>query len=903
MNQKEMIAMAEHGGKQLIAIVQPEGRFELDWQSVQDAADAGTLALQDDLFAHYTQDEGALFFRLAFFTRPDGLSESLLYVMEIADDFVRKLALNPDLETLRERAEAELDDEGLDKLLGSAPFMHGQSFLDRNWVECAWRNLHAAYAAYLQDHEGSIAQLLASSQAHVQFAGRVYFHLVENKETEEYPFSFMATYAAGGASDGKSRHLPLKHALIEFSDNNEKLLQLLSTVNRAAGGSALIADLVDSGDIFHPIGLLSDEAYTFLTEVSLYEEAGILCRIPKWWAGKSSGGVKVSVSIGGKEPARLGADSLLSFDARLWLGGEAVTEEELRRLLEEAEGLVFLKGKWVEVNHERLRKALAAYEKMRQTLGGGRLTIADAMRLQLNAAQELNLDADSALQVEVTQGEWLQSLQSKLLHPDTPDMAASPGDDFRASLRTYQERGVSWLMYMKTLGLGACLADDMGLGKTIQIIAMLNAIRSQRRERSLLVVPASLIGNWMRELARFAPSLSYIVWHPSANKNMDEHGENPLQQLPEYDLVVTTYGMLLKYDWLSDATWDTFILDEAQAIKNPGAKQTQAVKKVKASARIAMTGTPVENRLSDLWSLFDFLNQGMLGTAKQFTAFTKSMREHPQGYKRLKQVVGPFILRRLKTDKSIISDLPDKIEMKAYASLTKKQAVLYSKLVMDLQQKLESAEDGIQRRGLILASLMKFKQICNHPDQYLGQAEFNADDSGKFARLKEICETIVEKRERVLIFTQFKEMTEPLRAFAEQVFQHRGMVLHGGTPVGKRQEIVSEFQGEHYTPFLVLSIKAGGVGLNLTKANHVIHFDRWWNPAVENQATDRAFRIGQQHNVLVHKFVTQGTIEEKIDQIIEDKLRLTNEIVPDLQENWITEMNNEQLIELMKLSY
>ncbi|MFD0711839.1 DEAD/DEAH box helicase [Paenibacillus sp. GCM10027626] len=893
--------MSENAYKQLIAILKPDGRFELDWQSVWDTLDPRVQTVQDDIYTRFTRGDRDLFFSFAFIDQPDELTVSLRYLIEIATVFLHRLALNPDLDRLRERATAELDEDVTDKLLDRAPYMYGQTFLNREWIAQAWDNLHEAYVCRLQTWEGSIKQLLLASNAHVQFVGRVYFHLVENKETEEYPFSFMATYAAEGEASGKSRHLPLKNALMEYGDNNDKLLQLLSTVHKAASSSSLIAELLDSGDIFHPIGLLSDEAYTFLMEVSLYEEAGILCRIPKWWTSKSRG-VKVSVSIGGKEPAQLGADTLLNFDARIWLGDDAIAEEELRQLLSEAEGLAFLKGKWVEVNHKRLQEALAAYENARQTLGNEQLTIADAMRLQLNASQVLDIASDSSVELEVTHGEWFHAVQSKLLNPDKLERIASPGSDFHASLRSYQERGLSWLLYMKTLGIGACLADDMGLGKTIQIIAMLNAIRSQRREHALLIVPASLIGNWMSEIGRFAPSLNYCVWHPSANRDLSEAEDGAMLDAEGYDLVVTTYGMLLKYNWLSQVQWDTLILDEAQAIKNPGTKQTQAVKRVKAAARIAMTGTPVENRLSDLWSLFDFLNKGMLGTAKEFTELSKRMREQPKGYQRLKQAVSPFILRRLKTDKSIISDLPDKIEMKTYSTLTKKQAILYSKLVQDLEQKLEFAEEGIQRRGLILSSLMKFKQICNHPDQYLGQEVFNAEDSGKFARLKEICETILEKRERVLVFTQFKEMTEPLRTFLEQIFQHKGMVLHGGTPVARRQEMVAEFQGEQYVPFLVLSIKAGGVGLNLTKASHVIHFDRWWNPAVENQATDRAFRIGQQNNVLVHKFVTQGTIEEKIDQIIEDKIKLTKDIVPDMQESWITEMDNAQLIELMKLS-
>lgn len=349
-------------------------------------------------------------------------------------------------------------------------------------------------------------------------------------------------------------------------------------------------------------------------------------------------------------------------------------------------------------------------------------------------------------------------------------------------------------------------------------------------------------------------------------------------------------------------TWDSVILDEAQAIKNPGTKQTKTVKQLKANYKIAITGTPIENRLSDLWSLFDFLNKGLLGSSKEFTDFTKALKENGDNYGKLKQIVNPFVLRRLKTDKSIISDLPEKIEMKTYASLTKKQAVLYNKLVNDLKTKLENSEEGIERKGLVLSSLMKFKQICNHPDEYLGQNNYLEKESGKFERLREICENIYEKRERVIVFTQFKEITEPLSDFLQTIFQHQGLVLHGEIPVKKRKDIVAKFQGQEYVPFMVLSIKAGGVGLNLTAANHVIHFDRWWNPAAENQATDRAFRIGQTKNVIVHKFIMKGTIEEKIDLMLEDKNKLSKEIIPDMQENWITEMDNNQLMDLFTLS-
>lgn len=888
--------IVDNPNKQLIAIIKPKGQFELDWQVVKQKLDGQTLASQDEIYKHYTQHSEQFLFWLGFKESLEIISDSLSYLVHIAASFVRKLAQNPDIEALRERAIAELDEEELEKLLYKAPYLIGSQYLDQSWIEEAWNALHSAFGHRLQDHEGSIAQLFAASHSSIHLAGRVYFHLVENKKEGEYPFSFMSTYSANVSENGKSRHLPLRNALIEYGENSSKLLDLLSTVSKASEKSTFISELVETGDIFHPIGLTADEAYTFLQEVLLYEDAGILCRIPKWWKSKSDA-LKISVSVGDKQPSRLNTEAIIEFNAELWLGGEAIAADELKQLLAEAEGLVFIKGKWVEVNHQRLQEALKAYEQAQQMMGDSGMSMVDAMRLQLNAGKMLDISED-AVELEVTNGQWLDSVMSRLTNPEEIDPVNTAGNDFHASLRTYQERGVSWLHFMKSLGLGACLADDMGLGKTIQVIALLNFLRGKKKEKTLLVVPASLIGNWMSEIEKFAPSLKYYVYHPSENKEINRNDGS----LEAHELFITTYGMLLKYDWLTSLTWDNLILDEAQAIKNPGTKQTKLVKGIKASYKIAMTGTPIENRLSDLWSLFDFLNKGLLGSAKEFTQFTKRMRESAEGYSKLKQVVSPFILRRLKTDKTIITDLPDKIEMKSYSTLTKKQIVLYNKLVLELKQKIEAAGEGIERKGLVLASLMKFKQICNHPDQYLGQQVYAEEESGKYARLREICETIYEKRERVIIFTQFKEITESLRAFLEQIFQHKGLVLHGETAVSKRKEIVAKFQGQEYVPFMVLSIKAGGVGLNLTSANHVIHFDRWWNPAVENQATDRAFRIGQKKNVIVHKFITQGTVEEKIDQMIEDKIKLSGEVVPDIQESWITEMDNKQIIDLMRLS-
>ncbi len=356
--------------------------------------------------------------------------------------------------------------------------------------------------------------------------------------------------------------------------------------------------------------------------------------------------------------------------------------------------------------------------------------------------------------------------------------------------------------------------------------------------------------------------------------------------------------MLSRSQWLREHDWDLVILDEAQAIKNSGTRQSRTVKELKAAARVAMTGTPVENRLSDLWSLFDFLNPGLLGGAKAFADFAKQM-EARASYQPLRTLVGPYILRRLKTDKRVIADLPEKVEMSAFCTLSREQAALYEQAVLDLARKLEEA-DGIQRRGLVLAQLMKLKQICNHPAQLVGSGDYAPEHSGKFQRLVEICEELGERQEKAIVFTQFREITGPLAQLLEGVFGRPGLVLHGGTAVAQRRRLVENFQSEDGPPFFVLSLKAGGTGLNLTAACHVVHFDRWWNPAVENQATDRTFRIGQKRNVLVHKFVCRGTVEERIDAMIAEKSSLSGDVI-DGAETLLTEMSDTQLLDFVRL--
>jgi SNF2 family DNA or RNA helicase len=374
------------------------------------------------------------------------------------------------------------------------------------------------------------------------------------------------------------------------------------------------------------------------------------------------------------------------------------------------------------------------------------------------------------------------------------------------------------------------------------------------------------------------------------------------KRLAETDLVVTSYGTLLRQSWIGQTSWRLVVLDEAQAIKNPNAKQTRAVKSLKAKARIVLTGTPIENNLRDLWSIFDFVNPGLLGSPKAFAQFAKTLASQPHiSYAPLRRLVQPYILRRLKTDKSIIADLPDKTEVKAFCHLTRKQAALYQAAVAELEENLKQSGDGIARRGLVLSSLMRLKQICNHPSQWLGDGAYDENDSGKFERLREIGETIASRQEKLLVFTQFKEIIPSLERLLAAAFGRPGLALHGNTPIAKRRDLVKTFQEDERTPFFVLSIKAGGSGLNLTSASHVVHFDRWWNPAVESQATDRAYRIGQRRNVLVHKFVCRGTIEAKIDLLIESKRQLADDFLAAGAEINLTEIDDRELLRLVAL--
>ena len=842
--------------------------------------------------AQFRAHKDQTLFYFGFQDELDFLSPTMAFLHRITTEFVKKIAAQPDLEISRENTDLSLSADEIAEIRKIIPFGNGMAHVNDGWLVGIWERLTHVYQEAIKAYPGTVAAFLTEHHAGINVAGRIFFHLVENSEDERYPFAFLATYATKPEDGQKALHTPLKNALREYQNQPEKLIQLLSTVSRAADLSGFISELMESGELFSPLRLTARDATVFLTEIPLYEEAGIMCRIPNWWRRKTNQ-LRLNLTVGEKEPAKVGMDAILSFKPSLFFGDAAISKEEIQGLLAETQGLALIKGKWVEIDHAQLQAALAALSKAEALADRQELTLAQAMRLELGSQELLGIPT-TGLEVQVSTGDWLRHVKETMANPQTL-RGHKPVPSFRGELRPYQQTGYDWLKYMVDLRLGACLADDMGLGKTVEIIALLEHLRSRQGGRVLLILPASLIGNWEKEIAKFAPSMPVGVLHgPAAAKHPQDLLADPVF------LTITTYGMAVRLAELGAISWDLIILDEAQAIKNPGTKRTKTIKGLTAKTRIAMTGTPIENHLSDLWSLFDFLDGGLLGSAKAFTGFTKGLKKDPGGYTKLRNLVNPFILRRLKTDESIISDLPDKVEIKEYPLLSKKQMVLYQNLVKELAQKIEETV-GIARKGLVLASIIKLKQICNHPDQYLGQDLYKPEHSGKFEMLANICETIYEKRERVLVFTQFKEMTAPLSRFLEAIFHRPGLVLHGGTPVAKRTELVEAFNGEAYIPFMVLSLKAGGVGLNLTGANNVIHFDRWWNPAVENQATDRAFRIGQTRDVMVHKFITAGTIEEKIDAMIEEKNQLAGDIIKASGESWITELDNQQLLKLLSL--
>jgi SNF2 domain-containing protein/SNF2 helicase protein/helicase-like protein len=828
------------------------------------------------------------------------------YWRDFAARFVTTICTHSDLDAHDAPISAPARGE-LEALAAAAPPMTGAEYITASVLETLWTEIAAAFRSELAESKASVQEFLQRKNPVWHLVGRVHFNLAENRRDDEAPFAFLATYTTQLSMQARAQHLPLGRALTEYAGatNKSRLLSLLLPVQRAAAECPWLKRMVEAGEIYHPLRWTPAEAFELLTDVPRLEAAGVVVRVPTAWRANRPPRPQVTATVGGKPPSGLGTDALLDFKMGVSLDGEPLTNAEIEGLLAASNGLHLVRGRWVEVDRNRLSRMLDEFRAVETAAAKDGLSFGEAMRLLAGAHVPGDIGAATAPDWStVVAGPWLMTTLAGLRDP-AQLAQLDPGAALKATLRPYQQAGVRWLHLLSSLGLGACLADDMGLGKTMQVLALLlvmraRAARDETRRTSLLVAPASLLANWTAEIERFAPTLTAIVAHPSAMTSAELKMLDP-DRIAGVDLVITSYGSLLRVPALLATPWRLAILDEAQAIKTPGAKQTRAAKQIDARARIALSGTPVENRLGDLWSIFDFLNPGLLGSGKAFSTFTKRLSSQPHNsYAPLRALVRPYILRRLKTDKSVIADLPDKTELKAFCQLTRKQAALYQQAVANLAAELERA-DGMKRRGVVLASLMRLKQICNHPSQWLGDGSWSEADSGKLARLREIAEVIAAKQEKVLVFTQFREMITPLAAFLGSLFGRSGLVLHGETAVGKRQPLVRQFQEDERVPFFVVSLKAGGAGLNLTAASHVVHFDRWWNPAVENQATDRAFRIGQTRNVLVHKFVCRGTVEEKIDQLIDSKRQLSQDLLEGGGEVLLTEMRDDDLLKLVAL--
>lgn len=641
-----------------------------------------------------------------------------------------------------------------------------------------------------------------------------------------------------------------------------------------------------------------DAAYAFLCDAApALDEAGFGVLLPSWWDRRSKLGLKLSASTPmgdatGRAPT-FGREHLCDFEWSLAVGDHTLTAEEIAALAEAKAPLVRLRGQWVTVNREELRRGI-------EFLGGegaARGTVAEVLRMAATHPDDLELPLEVT---GITAGGWLGALLDG--SADARIQPVAVPESFRATLRPYQERGVAWMYFLATLGVGGCLADDMGLGKTVQLLALESVHRQENPDvgPTLLVCPMSLIGNWEAEAAKFAPDLRMSVHHGADRLR----GVDLNEALTGVDILITTYTTLARdLEQFEAVNWNRIVLDEAQAVKNRLSRTAKAIKRLSAAHRIALTGTPVENRLGEMWSIMDFLNPGMLGTAELFrTRYAIPVERYGDeaAAERVRAITRPYLLRRVKTDPAIIDDLPEKIEIKQYYTLTTEQASLYQSVVDEMMEKIEGS-DGIERRGNVLAAMAKLKQICNHPAQLLHDRSAIGRRSGKVIRLEEILDEILAEGDKVLCFTQYTEFAEMLLPHLAARFDADVAYLHGGTSRQNRTEMVRRFQSDGGPPIFLLSLKAGGTGLNLTAANHVIHLDRWWNPAVENQATDRAFRIGQKQRVQVRKFICRGTLEERIDAMIEEKTALANMVVGD-GEGWLTELSTAGLRDLFALS-
>ena len=796
-----------------------------------------------------------------------------------------------------------LDTEALLDLMDDAPTSAGvRSARDVDALATLGQALAEALALAARISKTHPRALLAAAHAGWDSVGRVHFDLSDDAANDEHPFLLTSSYGIEMGSDGAARMVTLARAIKTFSAQSraaavDSAVQPLCDAGKKSAWMRAAMANPATGSMMRPMPMNPAQAWEFLREVKRIEAAGIRTRLPPDWAGGSPAKASVHAWVGTGAPTMVGSRALLDFKMEVALNGEKLTEAEIAELAGASSGLARVRGQWVMADPQGFGATLRRFRAIEQRSRLEGISFAEAMALQAQSrAMELDDFEDSPAWSGLRHGPWLVEALASLRSPERLALA-DPGSLLSATLRPYQAEGLRWLLSLRSLGLGACLADDMGLGKTIQILAFLLVLRRDEGPApSLLVAPASLLENWADEAKRFAPGLKVIALRGDA-KGAD--GDYDPAIFADCDLVVASYGTLMRSKSLRGASWRLAIADEAQALKNPSTQTAKTCKTLKAQMRVALTGTPVENRLGDLWSLLDFTHPGLLGSRSEFSAFHARLAE-TNNLEPLRALVRPYVLRRKKTDKSVISDLPDKIETTELCSLTTRQAALYQQTVDEMGRALASSS-GISRQGAVISCLTRLKQICNHPAHYLRDGAWRAADSGKVQMLRELAQEIAESDGKLLVFTQYQEAVGPVAEHLAAVFGAPGLCLHGGVPASLRQGLVDQFQADGGPPFMVLTVKAGGTGLNLTAANHVIHFDRWWNPAVESQATDRAFRIGQSRNVCVHKLVCKGTVEERIDEMIASKIQLAEDAIEQGGPPSLGSMSDKEIIDLVRL--
>ncbi len=778
------------------------------------------------------------------------------------------------------------------------------SSLEQAWLDAAARAGKSPEAYLAQLGEGW-SQL-----------GRLCLHLAENagEQGEEKPFAFLATFVHRVGVDDKPRHMPLGLALRHYADDREALLALIRPLQLAAqaiaaeGGSegAFIHELVRSQQIYQPCAWSARECHAFLLCLPALQKAGIETRVVNLWKTQPRRvelEVKLDLDEDSSQSKSSGGGirmhSLLQFSAQLALGMQQLSEEEIAELMASEEGLIRFRGEWILMDAEKLKSLLDGWRQAIRMQHAG-IPLMVGLRYLLGKRSDALAylpDPDPLVRVEAGDAlmQALESLQNQDIEP-----LISP--EMRETLRPYQLEGVQFLLHLSEAGLGACLADDMGLGKSIQVVAWLSHLmRAGQLDHgaALLVAPASLLDNWREELKKFAPELSSIILHPDqlSAQEMKLLQSKPEDMLSRAHVALTSYGMATRLSLLSQLQLPALILDEAQAIKNAQSQRSQSILRLSAQRRVALSGTPVENSLQDLHSLFEFLNPGLLGTE---ASFRKMLREMGTDFTPLRRLIRPFILRRLKSDPKLLPDLPPRSEKPAYCRLSPEQARLYAREVEQMQALIHEP-DPRTRLALILPLLTRFKQICNHPAQYLGEPHFAMERSGKMQRLADLLRQLAEQGEPALIFTQYRSMVEALMEMGKEIYGSAGLCLHGGTPISERQKLIRQFQQQGGPPFMILSLKAAGTGLTLTRARHVIHFDRWWNPAVENQASDRAHRLGQKRAVVVHPLICRGTIEENIHRMLQEKKKMADDLLQEGLEHLLLHLTQDELLDLCSL--